>query len=1068
MANISMDTLMIEIQSSTENATSSIQSLIDKLKTLNQSLESVMKQSESFSKLRTSIDNATKGINIPKQTKQTTQTTPNINMDNVKPTTNMSDLASQSTVLSKQGSLLSNYRSQLQAVGLTQSTLGKQISQTTNQTTKGTTEITKYQNSLGQLTVRARTASDGLTRYTTSLRNANKESKNNFLKSLTSGLSGATLQFRLAWDTIRGITTTLGNLAMNGGSYYENLNLFATTLGDKAQEAFDWVNKFSDALYLDPSSVMQYMGTFNSLIKGLGVGTDDAYLMSQQLTQLTYDLSSFKNIPIEQAFEKLQSGISGEIEPLRNVGVALSEATLQELAYSLGIDKSVSSMSEAEKAQLRYIQVMKSSTEWQADMGKTLTSPANAIRVMKQQFTLLGRAIGNVFIPIIMFAIPYVMVFTEILTDLANALAKLLEKIFGIKLDFSLDTGGFDTSVGDITGGLTDIGDTADKTKNKLNTMLAPFDELNNIQTKSESTGSGSGTGGLGGGDLGVDLPTYNALDKLTDKFKNNIAEAKKNLEGLLPILGAIGLAIAGWKLANFISDISKSYKNMTSLGKLIARIAAGAALITIGLVFKFKGDEGARSNPEDLWKNMAMQLGSAASIGGGTYLITRNFVLTAIVTGTSLMTSGVVTMSHGEEQNMWAGIAQTLGGIGLAAGTTFAKTHSVELTLLVTLGMVLIGLGTSIQELIDLEPTQDELEQALIHMWDDIPIVGGLGEKVGDALYDFTNNLSGVSDSITNFFKGIGNALGDAIYSGVQWVLGIPEWVNTNVIQPVKTFFSDLWTNIKNLASSTWEGIKSIWGVVSSWFNDNIIQPIKNFFSGMWDLIKTLASGTWENIKKVWNAVSSWFNNTIIKPVGNFFSNMWNVIKNGASTAWNGIKSVFSSVTSFFSGIVNKIKTLFKNIGTSVANSISGAFKSVLNGAFSVIEKPINFFINGINGAIGIINKIPGVNISKLSRISLPRFEEGGYPDSDLFLANENGIPEMVGRIGNQTAVANNDQITDAISSAVLQAINNSNFGNNSGGPTTIYIGNKKIYEGFGEHAQRENDRYGTNMIRI
>ena len=1026
MANISMDTLMIEIQSSTKNATSSIQSLINKLKTLNQSLESVMKQSESFSKLRTSIDNATKGINIPKQTKQTTQTTPNINMDNVKPTTNMSDLASQSTVLSKQGSLLSNYRSQLQAVGLTQSTLGKQISQTTNQTTKGTTEITKYQNSLGQLTVRARTASDGLTRYTTSLRNANKESKNNFLKSLTSGLSGATLQFRLAWDTIRGITTTLGNLSMNGASYYENLNLFATTLGDKAQEAFDWVNKFSDALYLDPSSVMQYMGTFNSLIKGLGVGTDDAYLMSQQLTQLTYDLSSFKNIPIEQAFEKLQSGISGEIEPLRNVGVALSEATLQELAYSLGIDKSVSSMSEAEKAQLRYIQVMKSSTEWQADMGKTLTSPANAIRVMKQQFTLLGRAIGNVFIPIIMFAIPYVMVFTEILTDLANALAKLLEKIFGIKLDFSLDTGGFDTSVGDITGGLTDIGDTADKTKNKLNTMLAPFDELNNIQTKSESTGSGSGTGGLGGGDLGVDLPTYNALDKLTDKFKNNIAEAKKNLEGLLPILGAIGLAIAGWKLANFISDISKSYKNMTSLGKLIARIAAGAALITIGLVFKFKGDEGAISNPEDLWKNMAMQLGSATSIGAGTYLITKNFLLTAVVTGISLMTSGVATMSHGEEQNMWAGIAETLSGIGLAAGTTFAKTHSVTLTLLVTLGITLIGLGSAVQGLIDLEPTKKELQDAFLHMFDDT-FFGEIGQRIGDGLYSATEGLSDISDTIVGFFTGIGNAIGDAIYAGVQFILDIPEWISTNAIDPVTNLFSNLWNNVTQAASNAWGGIKGIW-----------------------------------------NSVSSWFNTIIIQPVGNFFSSMWSTIKNGASTAWNGIKSVFSSVTSFFSGIVNKIKTLFKNIGTSVANSISSAFKSVLNGAFSVIEKPINFFINGINGAIGIINKIPGVNISKLDRISLPRFEDGGYPDSDLFLANENGIPEMVGRIGNQTAVANNDQITDAISSAVLQAINNSNFGNNSGGPTTIYIGNKKIYEGFGEHAQRENDRYGTNMIRI
>src|SRR5699024_5589181 len=121
-----------------------------------------------------------------------------------------------------------------------------------------------------------------------------------------------------------------------------------------------------------------------------------------------------------------------EIEPLRNVGVALSEATLQELAYSLGIEKSVSAMSEAEKAQLRYIQILRSSSDWQGDMGKTLTSPANAIRVLREQFSLLGRAIGNVFIPILMMAIPYVMVITEWLTNLANALADILERIFGI------------------------------------------------------------------------------------------------------------------------------------------------------------------------------------------------------------------------------------------------------------------------------------------------------------------------------------------------------------------------------------------------------------------------------------------------------------------------------------------------------------------------------------------------------------------------------------------------------------------------------------------------------------
>src|SRR5699024_182968 len=251
--------------------------------------------------------------------------------------------------------------------------LGEQISKTTNQTTRGTTETTKYQNSLGQLTVRTKTASDGLTRYYTSLNQTNKANKTgensfkslnnqvkdmsdslkdlkknsngNILSGLTSGFTGLALKAGIVWTTVKNIAMGIGDLTMQAASYYESLNLFATTLGDKAQEAMDWVNMFSDALYLDPSNVMQYMGTFDSLIEGLGVGADDAYLMSQQLTQLTYDLTSFKNLDFQTAFEKLQSGISGEIEPLRNVGVALSEATLQELAYSLGIEKTVNEMS---------------------------------------------------------------------------------------------------------------------------------------------------------------------------------------------------------------------------------------------------------------------------------------------------------------------------------------------------------------------------------------------------------------------------------------------------------------------------------------------------------------------------------------------------------------------------------------------------------------------------------------------------------------------------------------------------------------------------------------------------
>ena len=269
----------------------------------------------------------------------------------------------------------------------------------------------------------------------------------------------------------------------------------------------------------------------------------------------------------------------------------MSEATLQELAFSLGIQESVSAMSEAEKAQLRYIQIMRSSTDWQADMGKTLTTPTNALRVLREQFNQLGRAIGNVFLPILMMIVPYVMVVTEWLNTLAQTLANILSDLFGIDLDFSLDTGDFDTGVGTVVGGLEDIGSSADSAKNKLNTMLAPFDELNNVQTQVQSAGGGAGVGGGTGGDLGVDLPTYDALSKLTDQFRKNIDKARENLEGVLKVVTAIGAALLTWKLAkgisNFINTIKGMKNSFSSLSTGIDKLKKSFTKLGLGTVLK-------------------------------------------------------------------------------------------------------------------------------------------------------------------------------------------------------------------------------------------------------------------------------------------------------------------------------------------------------------------------------------------------------------------------------------------------------------------------------------------------
>ena len=1019
------DTLIIDIQGTARDATKEIDNLVKSLEKLQTQLSNTVKASGNFSQLKKNLSGASATT-----TKTTTPKVSTPDVGSINTTDNMTALAAQSTAISRQGSLLANFKSQLDSVGMSEQSVANQISKTTKETTRGTTETTKYETSLGNLlTVTAQTR-NGLTRFSTTLKQVNKQaqSSTSIFKAMTSGISGAALQFQIVWSTIRGVATGLGSFAMQGASYYEALNLFTTTLGDKAKDAIKWVEEFSNALYLDPANVMRYMGRFNSLIKGLGVGVDDAYLMSQQLTQLSYDLSSFAELDFETAFQKLQSGISGEIEPLRNVGVALSEATLQELAYSLGIERSVSAMSEAEKAQLRYIQIMRSSADWQADLGKTLTSPANAIRVVREQFNLLGRAIGNVFIPILMAVIPYVMVITEWLTKLANTLAGILERIFGIKLDFSLDDTKVDT--GGITGGLEDVGNAADETKNKLNTMLAPFDELNNVQTTSTDDGSGAGAGGGLGGDLGVDLPSYDALSKLTDKFKNNIDEARKNLEKLLPIVLAIGAAFATWKIGSAIAQGIIGVNNFKSALEGISgtkigwnqifggmSIAAGVALVTVGGILGFDAlKQVLEQNGWDSGTLMQYGIASALIIGGGILV----GIGTALITGGSVL-AGALT-----------------GGLVAAAGVALAA-------LIVT----------------------------IIAYWDEI------------------------SAAFMSAFSAIGEFFG-AIWDTIVGTLStFLEWLNTTIIQPIWALIEPVVTSIVgliqelgNTVSIIFEGIVTI---VSAVFNTiwtiaepiitgiidivttlgtavfTVVQAIWNIVAKVVEIVWTLVSVLFENIFGVVGGVFSFVYDNMIEPIVSAISSFVSTIIDTVTGIVSAINNnVIQPVVSLFSGLISTVLGFFSNVGSSVANAFMGVFKSVLNGAFTVIEGLVNGFISALNTAIGVINLIPGVNIKKLDKIKLPRFEEGGFPESaSLFFANENGIPEMVGRIGNQTAVANNDQITTAIASAVTQAINNSNFGGN-GSPTVIYIGNKKVYEGYGQHVQRENDRYGTNTIRI
>ncbi len=346
-------------------------------------------------------------------------------------------------------------------------------------------------------------------------------------------------------------------------AFVENVNLFTVSMGEYADEAMRYAEKVQDVMGIDMSEWIRNQGMFMQLATGFGVVEDKAYSMSKTLTQLGYDLSSYFNAPVEEAMTKLQSGIAGEIEPLRRWGMALSQAKLEEIALSLGIEQKVANMTEADKGMLRYIAIMQQSTNALGDMARTIMTPANAMRILDGQIKQLTRALGNLFIPILIEVIPYVIAFVRVLTTAIQALATL----FGFELptiDYSglEDAGG---AVGDLEDGL---GGASDKAK-ELKGLLAGFDQINLIQSQSGGGASGAGGGSSVDWDAIEDFDLSKFEYDFLGDLQSQIDDIIKEFERWLPLIKTIAAALAGlWLVDKILDFIGALSKVATAIGK--------------------------------------------------------------------------------------------------------------------------------------------------------------------------------------------------------------------------------------------------------------------------------------------------------------------------------------------------------------------------------------------------------------------------------------------------------------------------------------------------------------------
>jgi hypothetical protein len=356
--------------------------------------------------------------------------------------------------------------------------------------------------------------------------------------------------------------------------YTEDLNLFTVSMGRYAEEAYNYAQKVSEVMGIDPAEWMRNQGVFNTIIAGFGVAGDKAAFMSKNLTQLGYDLASFYNIDFESAMQKVQSGISGELEPLRRLGYDLSVARLEQERLNLGIDKSVSSMTQAEKSQLRYYAMMTQVTQVQGDMARTLENPANMLRVLRAELEQAARAVGNIFIPILTKVLPIAIAVASALQEIIAAIATL----FGITVK-SPKWGDAIGSASAGSGAIADNMDSAAGSAKELKRYLAGFDELNVLPD--QSNGGGGGGAGGGGGGLGFPTPGYdfleNAVTKKIDAWKKKLQPFVDWITSHLKEIGEIAEGIAAiflaWKISESlirgVDTLSGFFKNISKVGSL-------------------------------------------------------------------------------------------------------------------------------------------------------------------------------------------------------------------------------------------------------------------------------------------------------------------------------------------------------------------------------------------------------------------------------------------------------------------------------------------------------------------
>lgn len=693
---------------------------------------------------------------------------------------------------------------------------------------------------------------------------ANERQKKSYI-SLSAQLNGFMLSAKKL-VSLKAIAEYLGNAVAKFNDFYEATDLFHNAMGNLSGEADTLISKMQGLLGVDPTKAMTYMATIQSLGTSFGLASNKAYILSKNLTQLAYDEGSYWNKDVAETFTAMSSAISGEIEPIRRLGVDLSQARLQQELLALGFNKQVSSLSQADKAVLRYIAIMKQTANVQGNLAQTIQSPANQIKILKAQLDMLAKSVGSLLYPAMKSILPPLIAAVQLIREFVQWVAKLM----GVKVVFTDFTKSAD-SVGGIGDAMDDTADSTKKAAKALKDYTMGFDELNIIDPTQGSSGSGGGASA--GNILGdVDLSGYDMFKQYNEELAKQIDAIKQKIKDMLPLIATVATALAAWKLTNLITDIVDAISKMNALKSIVL----GLGVFTVGVVLEITGIKDAIENGVN-GKNFA-EIVLGALIGTTGAAILGKGIAQFIVTGFGNTAVGAAIKAAGGS-TAGAIIGAAVGGVITGIPMFVTGVYDAVKNGLNTLNGILIPLGST-------------MAGAGIGA-----IIGSLGGPIGTGIGVLIGLIVGamtdVGIAIYQNWDKITSQLDKMSAEFKQWFVGVGEWWNEKW-EGFKTNFQTAWESLPGFVQHPIQAL------------DQASAGLKQWFVGVGEWWNQKWAGFKENWDKAWNSLVDTIKNLPAK----FLNYGKNIVQGLIDGINKGIENAKKTVGGLAKAILDKFTT--------------------------------------------------------------------------------------------------------------------------------------------------------------